>query len=168
MSDDTIELPPGTSVWDRDMFKYLTDHARTEGRLLEGYLTAAAETDSKALAYLIGLLVEDERRHHRQFSDLARSLVTETEMRREDPVVPRLDFQHADREAVLELTRALIANEEQDAEELKRLRKDLRDVEDTTLWALLVETMRLDTEKHLAILKFVEKHAKSKRWGSAR
>lgn len=163
MSDDTMELPPGTSVWDRDMFAYLTTHARIEGQLLDGYVTAAKQTDSKALAYLIGLLVEDERRHHRQFNDLARSLVTDARLGREDPAVPRLDFQRADREAVLELTRALIANERQDAEELKRLRKELRDVEDTTLWALLVETMRLDTEKHLAILEFVEKHAKPKR-----
>ena len=59
----------------------------------------------------------------------------------------------------LELTRELIANEEADATELKRLRKEMRDFEDTTLWALLVDTMQLDTAKHLTLLRFVERHA---------
>jgi FAD/FMN-containing dehydrogenase len=46
---------------------------------------------------------------------------------------------------------------------LKRLRKDLRDVEDTTLWALLVETMQLDTAKHITVLRFIERHVKALR-----
>lgn len=146
------------------MFDYLTNHARIEGQLLDGYLAAAEHTQSKALAFLIGLLVEDERRHHRIFSDLAASLKAEAELRGEPPLIPGLDFAAADRESVLALTRLLIANEEKDAKELKRLRKDLRDVEDTTLWALLVDTMQLDTDKHIAILKFVERHSKSDRF----
>ena len=128
--------------------------------MLEEYVKAAEATNSKALAYVIGLLVEDERRHHRHFSDLAQSVKSEAELRTEDPVVPNLDFDRADRSAVLDVTRRLIANEEADAAELKRLRKNLRELEDTTLWALMVDTMQLDTAKHLAILRFVEKHAK--------
>ena len=163
MSDETLQPPVGASVWELDMFTYLTTHAKTEGQLLDGYLNAAKSTSSKALAYVIGLLVEDERRHHRHFTDLAQSLKVEAELSGGDPVVPWLDFQQADREAVLELTQQLIANEEKDAAELKRLRKDMRDFEDTTLWALLVETMQLDTEKHLTILRFVKHHCKSAR-----
>jgi hypothetical protein len=49
-------------------------------------------------------------------------------------------------------------NEEQDRRELKRLRRQLRDVKDTTLWDLLVELMERDTERHIAILRFVSKH----------
>ena len=162
MNDDTLRPPAGASVWDREMYAYLSNHARIEGEMLDGYLQAAARTESKALAYVIGLLVEDERRHHRQFSELAASLKAEAELRGEEPVVPRLDFRSADRDAILELTRGLLANEENDALELKRLRKDLRDVEDTTLWALLVDTMQIDTAKHIAILKFVERHAKAR------
>jgi hypothetical protein len=39
------------------------------------------------------------------------------------------------------------------------LEHDLKDVKDTSLWELLVELMQHDTEKHLAILRFVQKHA---------
>jgi hypothetical protein len=42
--------------------------------------------------------------------------------------------------------------------------RDLRSVEDVTLWPLLVELMEHDTAKHLAILEFLRNHAK----GSAR
>jgi hypothetical protein len=112
---------------------------------------------------VIGLLVEDERRHHRHFIDLAQSLKVDAELGGAEPTVPNLDFRQADPEAVLDLTRELIASEERDAAELKRLRKDLRDVEDTTLWALLVDTMQLDTAKHLTILHFVERQVKARR-----
>ncbi len=145
------------------MFRHLTTHAQIEGEMLSGYVQAAERTDSKALAYVIGLLAEDERRHHRQFADLAASLKVQAELSSDDPVVPYLDFHHADTDVVLELTRRLIDNEERDAVELKRLRKELRDFEDTTLWSLLVETMQLDTAKHLTMLKFVEQHAKTRR-----
>jgi rubrerythrin len=141
------------------MFEHLTTHARVEGQMLDGYLAAAESSNSKAFAYVVGMLVDDERRHHRYFSDLAKSLKADAELGGEEPVVPHLDFHHADREALLELTRQLIANEETDAVELKRLRKEMRDLEDTTLWALLVDTMQLDTAKHLTLLRFVERHA---------
>ena len=163
MSDDFFVPPEGASVWERDLFAHLTNHVEHEGKLLSEYVHLAETTDSKALAYVIRLLLDDERRHHSQFAELAASLKSEAELRAADPVIPRLDFDRADRDVALEVTRRLLANEEADAVELKRLRKDLRDVEDTTLWALLVETMQRDTEKHMAVLRFVEDHTKNNR-----
>jgi hypothetical protein len=55
--------------------------------------------------------------------------------------------------------RSFFDNEERDIAELKRLKRELRDVKDTSLWELLVELMQRDTEKHIAILKFVRKRA---------
>ncbi len=141
------------------MFEYLTTHARVEGQLLQGYVDAAGTTSSKAFAYVVNLLAEDERRHHRLFAELAESLRVDAELSRDEPIIPRLDFHHADHRAIQEMTKALIANEESDAAELKRLRKKLRDLEHTTLWTLLVETMQRDTDKHLAMLRFIASHA---------
>jgi hypothetical protein len=163
MSDEAVGPPAGASVWEHDMFEHLTAHARREGRLLDGYLKAAEQSQSKAFTYVVGLLVEDERRHHRHFGDLAQALKADAELSDADQTVPRLDFQQSDREAILALTREMIAGEEADALELKRLRKELRDVEDTTLWALLVDTMQLDTAKHLTMLRFIERQAGAKR-----
>jgi rubrerythrin len=128
-----------------------------ERGLLEEYSAVAEQSKSKAFTYLVKLLIEDEVRHHRIFTELARSLKTEAELR-SDPIIPSMDFVRADRAAVLDATKRLLANEEQDARELKRLQHELRDVKDTSLWSLLVDLMQRDTQKHIAILRFVKKH----------
>jgi hypothetical protein len=144
------------------MFMHLTEHTRLEGAMLEEYVATAKGTQSKALAYLVNLLVEDEHRHHRFFNDLALSLKSEAELSGVEPVIPRLDLRLVDSADLLATTRRLLEHERSDAAELKRLHKELRDLQDTTLWGLLVEIMQRDTEKHIAILRFVEDHAKAK------
>ncbi|HEX2785920.1 MAG TPA: hypothetical protein VHN36_20265 [Ilumatobacteraceae bacterium] len=159
--EDTSPSPPvGASVWDRQMFTYLTEHTRLEGAMLEEYVATAEGTPSKALAYLVNLLVEDEHRHHRLFNELASSLKSEAELSGVEPVIPRLDLRLVDSADLLATTRRLLEHEQSDAAELKRLHKDLRDLQDTTLWGLLVEIMQRDTQKHIAILRFVADHAK--------
>ena len=162
---DEVDLTPpvGASVWDREMFTYLTEHVVRERVMLQDYIAAADSTGSKALAYVVGLLVDDERRHHRFFTEIASSLKTEAELSSEEPAVPRLDFHHADVTELRAVTARLLDNERDDLKELKRLRKDLADVRETTLWGLLVDLMVRDTEKHIAILEFVKDHPKLKR-----
>lgn len=150
--------PIGASVSEHELFMHLTEHLEHERALLEEYSEACGETESKALAYVIALLMDDERRHHRYFVELAASLKSEAELQRTEPVVPRLDLNRVDRDEVLDVTRRLLALEKSDADELKRLRRELRDVEDTTLWALLVDNMQRDNAKHIAMLEFVEHH----------
>jgi rubrerythrin len=158
---ESLSAPPvGASVWEREIFDHLTEHIVQEQGLFEEYVYAAKETESKALGYLINLLIEDERRHHSLFRQLAESLKSEAELWPESPVLPRMDFNKENRVEVLEVTARLLDREENDLRELKRLRSELSDVKDTTLWALLVELMERDTDKHIAILRFASKHAK--------
>lgn len=164
--DNVLQHDPhalaGASVWERQIYDVLTSHVTKERGLLEDYMAAAAKTESDALGYLVDLLIEDEKRHHRVFNELAASLKSESELSAGKPVVPRLDFNASNAAAVRYTVKMLLANEREDARELKQLKKSLRDVEDTTLWGLLVDLMERDTAKHIAILKFVEKHAKGK------
>ena len=153
----------GASVWEQEMYSYLTDHVRREGAMLREYLDAAEETKSKAMAYLINMLANDERRHHQFINDLASSLRTDAEFRNEDPAIPRLDLDQADGGHILALTKRLLDNEKEDLKEMKRLRKELRSVEDTTLWTVIVDTILADTEKHIGILEFALDHAKHRR-----
>jgi rubrerythrin len=159
-ADRSLAPPIGASPWEREIFDHLTEHIVQERGLLEEYVNAAKETESEALAYLINLLVEDERRHHGLFKQLAQSLKSTAELRSDSPEVPRLDFDRENRAEVLEVTGRLLKREESDLRELKRLRKELTDVKDTTLWGLLVELMKRDTDKHIAILRFAHGHAK--------
>ena len=160
-ASESLTLPVGASLWERELFDHLTQHVAHERGLLEEYATAAQTTESAALAYLINLLIADERRHHLIFEQLARSLKSSAEIRASSPDVPRIDFDAENRAEVLEVTARLLDREEQDLRELKRLRRQLRDVKDTTLWDLLAELMERDTDKHIAILEFVRGHARS-------
>jgi rubrerythrin len=154
----TDESSAGPSVWERQLHAHLKGHVETERATLEQYAEVAERTDSQAFRYLVKLLIDDEIRHHRLFNELAESLENAALLKREEPAVPYLDLDQTDRGVTLEATEQLLQNEEQDLSELKRLQRELRDVKDTTLWGLLVELMQRDTEKHIAILKFVRKH----------
>ncbi len=159
MTDTTITPPVGASVWERVLWTHLTSHIAAERDLLEEYSAVAERTGSKALRYLVELLIEDEIRHHRMFKQLADSLKTQAETIRGEPAIPNLDFNRANRDEVLDITDRLIALEKSDAEELKELQRTLKDVKDTTLWGLVVELMQRDTQKHLALLRFARKSA---------
>ncbi len=111
------------------------------------------------MAYVVNLLIEDEQRHHRLFAELASSLKADAECSG-DPVVPRMDFDRSNRTTVAEVTERLLQREEGDARELKRLQRELSVFKDTTLWGLLVELMERDTDKHIALLRFVRRHVK--------
>jgi rubrerythrin len=154
MSDTLI----GASVWEQDLYRHLTSHIDNERGLLEAYDRAANESASTAFSYLVKLIIDDEIRHHRSFSALAESLRTDAELRPEDPAVPRMDWHRADAGQIAALTATLFDQEREDLKELKRLENELHDVKDTTLWVLLVQLMEADTEKHMAILKFVKDH----------
>jgi rubrerythrin len=159
MTNMTDQSSAGASPWERDLYAHLSAHVEAEKDLLGRYDAVAGATPSKALRYLVELLVDDERRHHRFFAELADSVKIEALSSRDDPPVPYLDFSRDGGQATRELTDQLIKNEEEDVRELKRLHRELRDVRDTSLWTLLVELMQHDTEKHLSILRFVAKHS---------
>ena len=148
----------GWSVGESELFAHLSGHAAREGAILDEYAQAAAATQSKALAYLIGILMEDERRHHRWFAELASSLEGDASFSGAEPAVPYMDFHRSDRVAVGDVTDRLLEHEKADEKELNKLQRELRDVSGTTLWGLLVELMQRDTDKHIAVLTFVKKH----------
>ena len=160
MIDMTNSSAAGPSAWARELHRHLTSHVEIERGMLEEYRSAAEASSSKAFAYLVNLLIEDEIRHHRIFSELADSLETVSLRPGVEPQVPHLDFNRTNKEAVLDLTEKLLEKEQQDALELKRLQRELRDVKDTSIWGLLVDLMERDTQKHIAILKFVKKQTK--------
>lgn len=153
----TDESTAGASVWERELYAHLTNHIEAERDLLEQYSAIAETTQSEAFRYLVGLLIEDEIRHHRIFAEMAKSLEA-TALFTGDPAIPYLDFHRVDGESIRAATKDLLESERDDARECKRLHRELRDLKDTTLWDLLIDLMERDTAKHIAILRFVEDH----------
>jgi len=105
------------------------------------------------------LIVEDEHRHHRLLAAVANSIAWGlTAGRPADSVPEILDLSH-DAE-LSELTKDLLRRERQDRKELRKLRSALRPYRKTTLWALLMEIMALDTKKHIHMLEFIAHQAR--------
>ena len=145
----------GASVWEEGLYSHLTRHAADEQATIERYRQLAAESDSQAFRYLVDQIVEDEKRHHRWMADLAATIRSASDM--SEAPLPTLDLDRAGTE-VLAATEELLRIERTDRKELKRLERDLSDVKDTTLWALIVRLMLIETDKHIAILDFVRRH----------
>lgn len=150
-------------MWERELFDHLVSHVEEERSLLGEYADAAEATESKAFAYVVGILNEDERRHHDLFAALAETVRTESELTGVEPRVPRMDFARTDTAKVRDLSSRLLRREEEDAKSLRRIHRQLRVVKHTTLWDLLIELMILDTDKHIAMLKFVLEHTPASR-----
>jgi hypothetical protein len=145
---------------DRD-FEYeilalLESHGAREGEALDAYKRVAEESDAgAAVRYLVGLILEDEERHHQVFAEMAnqiRSIVWEVDVEPRVPAMtPRDDPQ------LLAETRRLLAFEKDDAKELRELRRALRHSPPSSLHPLLVDLMLHDTAKHIAILEHIQK-----------
>jgi hypothetical protein len=54
-------------------------------------------------------------------------------------------------------TKRLLASEKKDRAELRRLRRRLRSYSGT-IWPLLIDLMRSDTQKHIHILRYLVRH----------
>ncbi len=153
----------GASVWEEALYEHLTSHEENERELLVEYKQAATSSGSLAFQYLASLIIDDEIRHHRMFRELASALKTDAEFRPESPAIPRLDHWGSDTARVVELTTQLLDREHDDADELHRLVRQLKDMKDTTMWQLLIKVMEMDTAKHIEILEFVKRHAEKER-----
>jgi rubrerythrin len=161
---DTLPPPISASTWERELFELLSSHVEREREILQEYQAAAQETRSKAFAYVIGLLVDDEKRHHELFKSLAQTVRNEAELIPGSPVIPYMDFDRIDSEKIRRLSLELLRNEDEDAKELRKLHDRLNEVQHTTLWDLLVGLMRRDTDKHIAMLEFVLAHTPRGKW----
>ncbi len=142
----------GASVDERELVELIIRHGREEGELLERY-EAVSKRSSPSMRYLVDLIVEDERRHHRVLGEIADAIAWGT-VDGGSAGVPRPGPHDAEADAALLVeTEALLAAEKRDRVELRRLRRRLRRYTGT-MWPLLIDVMLADTEKHIRILEF--------------
>lgn len=149
----------GASEWEEKVFSFFEEHVANERDLLDGYEQLAEDAPAH-VRYLVGLIVADERRHHQIFQELMNAVRGDVELAPVEPSVPHI-APAADLRALRERTAAMIKAERADDRALKQLKKQLREVADLTLWSLLVDVARADTDKHLRILRFIDAHTPS-------
>lgn len=149
----------GASVWEDELYSHLLHHASEEQGTIERYQALASESDSGAFRYLVEQIVEDEKRHHRWMADLAATIKAAADMT--PAPLPSLDLYKAGAD-VLAATDELLRIERADRKALKRLEREMADVRDTTVWVLIVQLMVIETDKHIAILDFIRRHARDR------
>ena len=149
----------GASVDTRELVELIVRHGTEEGELLAEYERLANASDNEVAKYVIGMILEDERRHHRVLAEVANAAAWVHTSRAPDGTTPPLSS-GIDGE-LLAQTRRLLASEQEDERALRRIRRKLQPFADTTLWALVIDTMLLDTRKHATMLRFLEKHGRT-------
>ena len=158
---ETLESPmrglraTGASAGERDIVEWMSRHAEEEEELLERYERVAHQSASPATRYLVDLIIEDERRHHRVLTGIAHAIAWGSLMS-SDLAVPRTVMGGADDELV-EQAKKLLASEKKDRAELRRLRRRLRTYSGT-IWPLLLDLMLFDTKKHILTLRHIVRY----------
>lgn len=141
-------------AWDDELLDLMRAHVEAERTLLSEYADAVLRIEEADVRYLMSLILEDESRHHRMFEDMVRALEGARTWKHMEPSVPERTTDPLGQD-VQRITEQFLEAERDDRRELKKLRRKLSPVEDTTLWALLVDLMALDTEKHVRILETI-------------
>ena len=152
-------LTHSLSAWEADLLTHFREHGKREGEALAAYEKFSRRRHDDFVRYLGGMLLEDERRHHRMFDELANALIGAANLTRLGPDVPPLSPLR-DAHELQEQTARLLDLEKEDHAELHRLRKDLEPVKEVTLWELLIRLAELDTQKHITILRFISDAAR--------
>jgi rubrerythrin len=156
MTTERSDRLPGASVWQEDLYEALMAHVTSEAGVIDAYAKFAAETTSETVRYLMGLIVDDERRHHRILLDLANAVRAEATLELRDGRVPYMDV-HAHDEALLDATAKFLAAERDDLVQLRRLIRRAAGAGGTELEEFVLGLLREDTERHIRILKFIER-----------
>jgi rubrerythrin len=155
MVESTQERLIGASELDERLFDAFQGHEREEQEVLEAYAAFAEQTGSQTVRYLINIIVEDERRHHRILAELANTIRAEATFEERGRRVPDLDIHRRD-QAILDSTRQFLEIERRDRDEFKGLAKQM-DRLGAPLNSFLVRMVLDDTDRHIRILRFIER-----------
>lgn len=139
------------------MIDRLYEHMDSEREALRRYSDLAEQSPDAHVRFLINLILEDERRHHRLFAEMAEHLRAEMEQRG-SAELPDMR-QSLDGDGLRAETKALLDLEREDLKELRELRHEIKKVADTRWWATLIDVMEADNRKHIGILEFVRENA---------
>lgn len=144
-----------SSIWDERALAHIEEHLAVEAKASASY-EAFATAEDPAVSYLAGLIAEDERHHHGVLAKIA--MVLRAEVNDVASPVHHVEASDDQRKELLENAKQLLDLEKSDAAALKELGHDLRSAPEETMWLALVEMMALDTEKHIHLLRAIERH----------
>jgi hypothetical protein len=138
-------------AFDERILKHLEGHLDEESALLAEYQELQRTSDNPAVRYLVGLLLEDEQRHHRVLSEMLNQFRTSVYLAEQEPRVPYMI--HRRDPAAAAATKRLRRAERHDMRALRSLRRKLKFMRRRSLDGVIVDSMIMDTRKHLRYLR---------------
>lgn len=144
---------PAPSLSDR-LIHALEAHASAEAHDLATCEALAERSSDPVLKLLIGLVADDEQRHHSLLHSMVGRLHEEVEFVRSPSALPVAEANFAVDDELASTLRALIRDEHEGARHLRHIARQEPHLYNG-LYPLLLETIARDSEKHATILRYL-------------
>jgi hypothetical protein len=138
-----------------EMIEHLQHHIDDEQDMLVAYGTLLRQSENAPVCYLLDLLLEDERRHHRILIEMINQFRSSEDAVDQQPHVPWMTPKPDPQIAAA--TRRLLRSERSDLRRLRALRRRLKFLRRHSLNGVLVDSLILDTRKHLGYLRAIQR-----------
>ena len=152
-----------SQVHDKELFIFeqmmnsFTAHEQDEEKILEEYRDIVEGHDNPLVRFLLQMIVSDEEKHQAVVHAITSTLSSDFAGLRAGEELPRLGLiSDEEKEGLLALTAKFIHTEEDGIKEYKALLKHSGNYYGGLL-VLLIQTIIHDSEKHLMILRFIDK-----------
>ncbi len=137
------------------LFAAVDARARAQTQTLRDYTHIASTSVDPVIDLVVRLIQEDEQRHHLLLARIAASLQDALDWSHSPEALPSTNVAEAvvDRD-LWSMTRLLAEGERRDVRSLRSLAREFDGISDG-LHTLLLDMMRLDSEKHSRLLQFI-------------
>ena len=140
VSDDHLV---GATIGQQELFDVFLAHERDKEEVVSAYEIRAEKAPSDAVRYLVRLILDDEKRHHRVVFELAETIRADATFERRGARIPHLDVHRRDY-SLLEETERFLALERKDRAELKHVARKVRSVGGAVA-GFVVDLLKSDT-----------------------
>ena len=154
---------PWAAAWAADrspvserLVRALEAHEAAEAESLDSYNQLADGSGDAVVAALVRLVIEDEKRHQQLLLQMTSSPDGRDGVEGTYSSLPLTSAAAEDRTAAIVATRALIREDREGARHLRHLARQEHQLHDG-IYAILLESMARDSEKHEHILRYVLK-----------
>jgi len=138
------------------LFEQLEAHEKEEAESLDAYEAAATASPDAGVRYLMGLVLEDERRHHRLLQAMSEEIRQSLLWLNGTMPLPDIKPANQARQMLLHETERFLRIERRGLRQLEDLHTQVKHLH-SGLLELIVELMQADTRKHQHILEYIHK-----------
>lgn len=134
-------------------------HEEDERKFLHQYKEIADKSKSRFVKFLLQLIISDEEKHHAVTHAMVSTLQGSLRWTQPADAIGSLHEGEEEKDELLRVTHDFIGLEKKGIKEYKKLSKECGDYYHG-LFGILLETMVQDSDKHIRILKFLQKKLK--------